>query len=67
MRENGQHGETRVRQKEAGPSSHRKTWRNKWFWGRHSEFREGTWKLSECDGLEHLRARALELWVSGTQ
>ncbi|XP_040597239.1 disks large homolog 5-like [Mesocricetus auratus] len=34
-RRNGQRGETTVRKKEAGPRSHRKTWRIRWSWGRH--------------------------------
>ncbi|XP_059136277.1 disks large homolog 5-like [Peromyscus eremicus] len=33
-RQNGQHGETRVRKKEAGPRSHWKTWGNQWSSGR---------------------------------
>ncbi|XP_040592653.1 uncharacterized protein LOC110343802 isoform X1 [Mesocricetus auratus] len=41
-RRNGQHGETRVRKKEAGPRSHWKTW----FWGRHRTTEEAPSQLS---------------------
>lgn len=59
-RESGDHGETRVRKKENDHRSHRKTWRNKWSWGRRSEFREGEGELSVCDGLQLSRARTQE-------
>ena len=64
---NGQRGETRVRQKEAGPRSHQKTGRNKWSWGRRGELREGDGDFPGCGGLEPTRARAQELGASGKQ
>lgn len=59
-RESGDHGETRVRKKENDHRSTRKTWRNKWSWGRGGEFREGKGELSGCDGLQLSRARTQE-------
>ncbi|XP_050018303.1 uncharacterized protein [Alexandromys fortis] len=45
-RENGDQGETRGRQKEAGPRSHQKTGRNKWSWGRRRTTGEAPSQLS---------------------
>lgn len=60
-RENGDRGEARVRKKKAGPRFHRKIWRNKWSWGRQSEFPTGTREISGCDVLEPSGARAQEM------
>ncbi|XP_037064187.1 uncharacterized protein LOC119088483 [Peromyscus leucopus] len=66
-RGNGQHGETRVRQKEACPGSPWKIWR-KWSWGRGSEFWDGSGELSVCGELQLSTARAQELGTwSGTE
>ena len=56
-RRTGEHEETGVREKDAGPRSHWKTWRMRWSWGRHSEFKEGTRELSVCDSLETSMAK----------
>ncbi|XP_059108492.1 disks large homolog 5-like isoform X1 [Peromyscus eremicus] len=45
-RGNGQHGETRVRQKEAGPRSPWKTWGNKLSWGRLRTTEEAPFQIS---------------------
>nr|XP_048285056.1 golgin subfamily A member 6-like protein 7 [Myodes glareolus] len=45
-RESGDHGETRVRKEENDHRSHRKTWRNKWSWGRRRTTGEAPSKLS---------------------
>nr|XP_042114419.1 uncharacterized protein LOC102913886 isoform X3 [Peromyscus maniculatus bairdii] len=45
-RENGHHGETRIRKKEAGPRSHWKTWRDQWSWGRRRTTGEAPSQLS---------------------
>ncbi|XP_076404009.1 disks large homolog 5-like isoform X2 [Peromyscus maniculatus bairdii] len=45
-RENGHHGETRIRKKEAGPRSHWKTWRDQWSQGRRRTTGEAPSQLS---------------------
>ncbi|CAH6833784.1 Gm8257 [Phodopus roborovskii] len=63
-RRNGEHEETGVRKKDAGPSSHRKTWRIRWSWGRNrttgkapSQISSFTKQDQQMDKLEELTVK----------